>query len=125
MAQIRFTSLTLFPEMFASSLLNEGVLSKALSKNIIAVDTVFLRDFAHNSRKNVDDHPYGGGDGMILRPDIADRAILSVKTPESFIVHLTPAGKVFNHSVAKQLSQKQHIIFLCGRYGGYDARVVA
>lgn len=119
---IRYSAITLFPNMF-DHLTQDGVLGRAIQSGTVHLDTVFLRDFASDKRKTVDDHPAGGGDGMILRPDIVEKAILSVQTLQSYIVHLTPTGKVFDHTMAKQLAQKEHIVFLCGRYGGFDHRV--
>lgn len=120
---LRFTALTLFPEMF-ETIKNEGVIARAIKNHIIEFDTVFLRDFADNPRKNVDNHPIGGGDGMVLRADIAEKAILSVANPSAFIVHLTPSGKVFNTKIAKELALKKHLLLLCGRYAGFDHRVI-
>jgi tRNA (guanine37-N1)-methyltransferase len=120
---LRFTALTLFPEMF-ESIKNEGVIARAIKNNIIKFDNVFLRDFADNSRKNVDNNPIGGGDGMVLRADIAEKAILSVSDSSTFIVHLTPSGKIFNSEIAKELAQKKHILLLCGRYAGFDHRFI-
>ncbi|BBH52101.1 tRNA (guanosine(37)-N1)-methyltransferase TrmD [Fluviispira sanaruensis] len=121
---LRFSAVTLFPEMF-ETIKSEGVIAKAIKKNIIQLETVYLRDFADNIRKNVDDKPIGGGDGMVLRPDITEKAILSVKTDATFIINLTPSGKVFNNSIAKNIAKKSHVLLLCGRYAGYDARVIA
>lgn len=120
---IRFTALTLFPEMF-ESITKEGVIARAIKNNLIKFDTVFLREFADNPRKNVDSYPIGGGDGMVLRADIAEKAILSVISKETFIVNLSPTGKVFNSKIAKELSQHHHIVFLCGRYAGFDYRFI-
>ena len=120
---LRFSALTLFPEMF-ETIKKEGVIARAIKNNLIQLDTIFLRDFADNSRKNVDNHPIGGGDGMVLRADIAEKAILSVANENSFIVNLTPSGKVFNSKIAKKLSQKKHLILLCGRYAGFDQRLI-
>ncbi len=120
---LRFTALTLFPEMF-ETIKNEGVIARAIKNNIIQFDTVYLRDFANNSRKNVDNNPIGGGDGMVLRADIAEKAILSVAGDSTFIVNLTPSGKIFNSEIAKKLAQKKHILLLCGRYAGFDHRLI-
>lgn len=119
---LRYSIITLFPEMFAP-LQNEGVISRAIKNRIIELETIFLRDFSDHPRKNVDQHPAGGGDGMILRADIAEKAILSVLKPESCVVHLTPTGKIFNSEMAKILATKKHLVLLCGRYAGYDSRL--
>lgn len=120
---MRFTGITLFPDMF-SVLQNDGVVARGLRKNLISLDTVFLRDFALDTRRNVDDHPAGGGDGMVLRADVAKRALDSVHTPQATVILTSPRGKVFSHQMAKELSQKSHLIFLCGRYAGFDERFV-
>lgn len=120
---IRHTAITLFPDMF-DCIKQEGVISRAIKSNKIHFDTVALRDFATDKRKNVDDHSAGGGDGMVLRPDVTEKAILSVKNQDSFVIHLTPTGKVFDHKIAHMLSGKKHLIFLCGRYAGFDHRVI-
>jgi len=120
---LRFSAVTLFPKMF-ESITEEGVIARAIKNNNIAIETIFLRDFADNSRKNVDDKPYGGGDGMLIRADITAKAIESVKTERSFVIHFTPAGKKFSHHIAKELGEQEHLILLCGRYAGFDNRVI-
>lgn len=120
---VRYTAITLFPDLF-EGFQQEGVIGRAIQSQKIQFETIPLRDFSTDKRKNVDDRPAGGGDGMILRADITEKAILSVKNQDSFVVHLTPTGKVFEHKIARQLSQKKHLIFLCGRYGGFDQRVI-
>ena len=119
----RFSVITLFPEMFAA-LQQEGVIARAIAKKLIHLETVFLRDFSEGERRSVDEHPVGGGDGMVLRPEVVERAILATQTEESFVVCLSPSGKVFNNEMAKMLAQKSHLIFLCGRYAGFDERTV-
>jgi tRNA (guanine37-N1)-methyltransferase len=120
---LRFSAITLFPEMF-EAIRNEGVISRGIEKNHLELQTVFLRDFADGPRRNVDEHPVGGGDGMVLRPDVVVKAIRSVLTPESHVVHLSPTGKVFCAKAARELAQKSHIVLLCGRYAGFDFRTV-
>lgn len=120
---LRFSAVTLFPEMF-SAIRNEGVIARAISEKKIDIETVFLREFGMTDRRNVDDRPFGGGDGMLIRPDVLDNALQSCVRPESFVIHLTPAGQVFSSSFAKQLVQKKHLVLLCGRYGGFDDRVL-
>ena len=119
MSSLRFSALTLFPDMFQNL---GGVVGRALKEDVISLDTVYLRDFAKPPRLNVDDHPAGGGDGMVLRADICEQALLSILSPQSYIVHLTPTGALFHHSWAKRLAAQSHIVFLCGRYAGFDHR---
>ena len=121
--QCVFTAITLFPEMF-EALKNEGVVARGCAQNLLKIETLQLRDFATDERRSVDDHPVGGGDGMVLRADIAARALDSVLTPHSTLVHVTPTGKIFSNSLAKELAQKSHVVFLCGRYAGFDARLL-
>lgn len=120
---VRFSPVTLFPEMF-NVLREEGVIARGIRQNLIAIEPVFLRDFAPLPHRHVDDHPAGGGDGMVIRPDIAAAAIESVLTPESVVVHVTPTGKIFTAEHARALAKHSHLVFLCGRYAGFDHRVV-
>ncbi len=120
---LKFSIITLFPKMFLS-LTEEGVISRAIKNNLLKIDTVNLRDYALDSRKTVDERPAGGGDGMVIRPDITKAALAAYATEESFIIHLSPSGQPFNHEIAKEFSQKKHIVLLSGRYAGFDSRVV-
>lgn len=120
---MKFTAITLFPEMF-TSILNEGVFSRAIKKKHLELETVQLRDFAQDNRKNVDDHPAGGGDGMVMRADILERALCSVFIEESKVILTTPKGVLFSHERAKKLALEKHLIFLCGRYAGVDERFI-
>lgn len=120
---LEFCVITLFPDMI-STLSKEGVISRAIRQNLISIKPVQLRDYAEDARKTVDGHPAGGGDGMVIRADVTQRAISAHKKENSYIVHLSPAGQKFDHKTAKTLSEKSHIILLCGRYAGFDERVV-
>jgi len=120
---LRFSCLTLFPESF-EPLRADGVFSRALARGLVSLDTVFLRDFSATARRDVDDHPVGGGDGMVLSPEVCERALASVRGADAWVVHVTPAGKQFTNAAARRLAQKSHVIFLCGRYAGFDARFV-
>ena len=118
---LRFSCLTLFPESF-EPLRKDGVFARGLSKGILSLDTVFLRDFSGNARRDVDDHPVGGGDGMVLLAETCERALASVRTPASRIIHVSPSGKRFGNVAARRLSAESHVVFLCGRYAGFDSR---
>jgi tRNA (guanine37-N1)-methyltransferase len=120
---LRFTCLTLFPESFAP-LRVDGVFARGLARGLLSLDTVGLREFSSNARRDVDDHPIGGGDGMVLLPDVCQRALESVRGPRSRVVHVTPAGKQFSNATARRLADEEHLVFLCGRYAGFDARFV-
>ena len=121
---MRFTAFSLFPDHFVP-FVQEGVVARALKSGILSFDSVNPRDSAQDNRKTVDGHPCGGGDGMVLLPDVCAAALESVLTPNSVVVHVSPGGQVFNNSWARQFAQKsQHLIFLCGRYAGFDQRFV-
>lgn len=123
MSILRMSALTLFPGMF-EAIRNEGVVARGIKDGLLEIETVFLRDFSLDERRNVDERPIGGGDGMVLRADVSEAALKSVLTPESYVVHLTPAAKVFDRDTARILALKPHIIFMCGRYAGFDERVL-
>ena len=118
---IRFSAVTLFPEMFGP-LTQEGVFSRGVQKGLLALDTVPLRNFSVGERRDVDDAPTGGGDGMVLMPEVCQNAVDSVRSEGSWVVVLSPSGKVFSHSRAVDLAKKKHLILMCGRYAGFDRR---
>ena len=119
---LKFNILTLFPEMFPS-MLGQSLAGKALERGDWSFDTINIRDFATNNHKTVDDTPYGGGAGMVMRADVIESALLSIKKP-SRKIYLSPRGKVLNQALAKKLSQESSITLLCGRYEGVDQRVL-
>lgn len=121
-SNLKFSVITLFPEMFLP-LQNEGIIARAIKNQQVSLNTVFLRDFSDHPRKNVDKQPAGGGDGMVLRADITEKALLSVLSPDAFVINLTPSGKIFDSNLAKTLAKKSHLILLCGRYAGFDHRL--
>lgn len=114
--------LTLFPEIFKKTL-SFSLLGKAQDKGLITIETYNLRDWAKDRHKRVDDKPYGGQPGMVLKPDIIDRALVDLKTKKSQVILLTPQGQTFNQAMAKELSDKEELILICGRYEGFDERV--
>lgn len=117
-----FDVLTLFPEMFEP--IKHSIIERAREKNIININLINIRDFSKDKHNHVDDTPYGGGAGMLLKPDIVYDAINSVKSKESKIIYLSPKGKLLNQSKVKELSKESHIILLCGHYEGIDQRVL-
>lgn len=115
--------ITLFPELFAS-VFSSSIIARALRDNVIEVKFIKLRDFGIGVHKTVDDKPYGGGTGMVLRVDVLDRAIQSAKRGgKEKIILLDPKGQVYNQRQAENLSELDHLILICGRYEGYDERV--
>ncbi|MDB9744250.1 tRNA (guanosine(37)-N1)-methyltransferase TrmD [Fibrobacterales bacterium] len=120
---MKFDIITLFPEMFGP--LDTSLLGKAKHKNIIDYKITHLRDFAINKYGQVDDYPYGGEAGMVIRPEPVNDAINSLNLDEDCeIIHMSPQGQVFTQEIAQELSKKKNIVFLCGHYKGIDERVV-
>ncbi len=116
--------LTIFPDYFQSPL-KQSLIGKAIGKGIIDVKIWNIRDFAENKHKMVDDEPYGGGAGMVMKiePIVKCLENIAVERGKGYKVLMTPSGRQFNHELAINLSQKEHLIFICGRYEGIDARI--
>ena len=117
--------LTLFPEIF-SGFLSSSLVEKAAEKGILHTKLVQIRDFADPPHYNVDDTPYGGGAGMVMKPEPLSRAIAEAKSrlPNARVILFTPAGQQFNQQAAHELSQTGELILICGRYEGIDQRVI-
>ena len=114
--------LTLFPDMF-KVILDNSIIKRAISSNKVSINLVNIRDFSTLSNNQVDDTPYGGGGGMVLMCEPVFSAIESVRKENSYVVMLTPSGKLYNQSKAYDLSKHKHIIILCGHYEGFDERI--
>ncbi len=119
---MKFDILTLFPEMFET--LNQSIIGKAVEKQIININTINIRDFSKDKHKKVDDTPYGGGAGMVIRPDVVYDAYKSVEDKNAKVIYLSPQGKTLTQEKVKMLSKEEHIILLCGHYEGIDQRVL-
>lgn len=119
---MKFDVLTLFPEMFSP--LKQSILGKAEEKGLININLINIRDFSKDKHKKVDDTPYGGGAGMVIRPDVVYDAYASVKDDESKIIYLSPQGKTLNQQKVEELSKQEHLILICGHYEGIDQRVL-
>ncbi len=119
---MKFTILTLFPEMFET--LKYSIIERASKKDLININLVNIRDFSKDKHKHVDDTPYGGGAGMVMRPDVVYDAYNSVKDENAKVIYLSPKGKVLNQNKVKELSKEDHLILLCGHYEGIDQRVL-
>ncbi len=123
----KVTVLTLFPEMFPGPL-SDSVLGNALEKGLWELEAVDIRAFATDKHSTVDDRPFGGGSGMVMKPDVLSAAIESVlkKNPKrkTTIFYLSPRGTVFNQRVAEKMAALDHVVFLCGRYEGVDQRIL-
>lgn len=120
---MKISILTLFPEMF-DNFKSTSIIKRAIDKNLVDIEVVNIRDFSTLNNKQVDDTPYGGGSGMVMRVDIVVSAIRSVKDADSIVILLSPAGTTFKQSVAYDLSTKKHLIFVCGHYEGIDERIL-
>ena len=114
--------LTLFPEMFSS--LNESIIGKAIEKDLININLINIRDFSKDKHKKVDDTPYGGGAGMVIKPDVVYDAFKSLDVNDAKTIYLSPKGKCLNQEKVKELSKEKHLILLCGHYEGIDQRVL-
>lgn len=119
---MKFDVLTLFPEMFTP--LKESIIGRAMKNGHIDVNITNIRDFSKDKHKKVDDTPYGGGAGMVIRPDVVYDAYNSVKTDGAKVIYLTPQGKTLDQKKVQELSKEKHIILLCGHYEGIDERVI-
>ena len=120
---MRIDALTLFPAMFAP-IMSEGMMRKASEQGLLEFHTWDIRDYAGNRHRKVDDAPYGGGGGMILKPDALVRAIDAVKADsDAPVILLSPQGRLLTHGVARALSREARLILVCGRYEGVDERV--
>lgn len=119
---MKFDVLTLFPEMFSG--LKQSIIGKAIDKNLINIELINIRDFSNDKHKKVDDTPYGGGAGMVMKPDIVYNCYKSVKKENSKVIYMSPKGKTLNQKMVERLSKESHLIILCGHYEGIDQRVI-
>ena len=120
---MKFDVLTLFPEMFTP--VKESILGRAQEKELIDINLINIRDFSKDKHKKVDDTPYGGGAGMVIRPDVVLDSYNSIKEKKNAkVIYMSPQGKVLNQQVVENLSKEQHLIILCGHYEGIDQRAI-
>lgn len=119
---MRIDILTLFPSMF-DGFLSESIIKRAIEKGAVKINLVNFRDYSKLNNKQVDDTIYGGGPGMLLRCEPIFDCIEDIKTPDAKVVMLTPDGKSFSQSVAREFKSFKHIILLCGHYEGFDERI--
>lgn len=118
--------LTLFPEMF-SGVFGQSILQKAAEKSAVHYNVVNFRDYADNKHNTVDDYPYGGGAGMVLKPQPIFDAVAALKEQadgvETRVILLCPQGDRYDQRKAEELAKEEHLIFICGHYEGYDERI--
>ena len=119
---LTFDIVTIFPGIF-NGFLKESLIARAQKKGLIKIRIHNLRKWAKDRHKTVDDRPFGGGLGMVLKVEPIFKAVKSVKTPKSKVILFTPRGKKFNQQIAFKLSKLNHIVLICGRYEGVDERV--
>ncbi len=119
---MRIDIVTIFPEFFG--VLDVSLLGKARERGLIDVGVHDLRDFTHDKHRTVDDTPYGGGAGMVMRPEPWGEALDTVLTDTTTVIFPSPAGERFTQATARELSLESHLVFACGRYEGIDQRVV-
>ena len=119
---MKFDVLTLFPEMFEP--LKSSIIGKAIEKKLIDINIINIRDFSEDKHKKVDDTPYGGGAGMVMKPDVIDRAYQSINGENAKVIYMSPQGKPLNQEKVEILSKESHIVLLCGHYEGIDQRIL-
>ncbi|WP_415063727.1 tRNA (guanosine(37)-N1)-methyltransferase TrmD [Bdellovibrio sp.] len=115
--------ITLFPEMIESAV-SHGVLGQALKGELLHVKAHTPREFASDRHRTVDDRPFGGGDGMIMLPETLEKTLQKVQHKNSRVIYLSPQGNTLTDEKARSLSKEEHLIFICGRYGGIDQRII-
>ena len=123
---MNFKILTLFPELFPGPL-SHSIIGAALKKKIFSIETINIRDFANNRAKTVDDKPFGGGAGMILKPDVLQRAYdfsLKKKEKKTKTIYLSPSGVKLNYDKLIEINKYKSVIIICGKYEGIDSRFI-
>ncbi len=119
---MRIDILTLFPKMF-DGFLSESIIKRAIEKVKVTINIVDIRDYTPYKNNQVDDYQFGGGGGMIMMCEPVFNAVESVRTEDSHIILLTPRGKTYNETKAKELKELKHLIIICGHYEGFDERI--
>ena len=123
---MRFDVLTLFPDMF-NAVLGDSIISRARNKGLVEMNFLNIRDFSLNKHKKTDEYPYSGGGGMLMTPQPiydAYQSIIKDLDYKPYTIYMSPQGKVFNQQMAVDLSEKEHIVILCGHYEGVDQRIL-
>ena len=121
---MRIDIITLFPGMFAGYL-GESIMKRAQEKDLVILRVVSLRDYTHDRHRTADDRPYGGGAGMVLKPQPLFEAVEDLRTPGCKVILLSPRGERYRQQKARALSRESHLILICGHYEGVDERVRA
>lgn len=119
---MKISILSLFPNMF-DGLLNESIIKRAILDKKVTIEIIDFRKYSKLNNNQVDDTPYGGGPGMVLRCEPIFDAVEDIKTKSSYIIIMSPSGKVYTQKIAKTLTKKKHLIIICGHYEGFDERI--
>jgi len=119
---VKIQILTIFPDV-CRSVFNESILKRACEKNLATLDAVDLRRWTSDRHRTVDDAPYGGGPGMVMKIEPIDQALSEIRCPDSKVILMSPQGRPFSDQVARELALETDLIFLCGHYEGIDQRV--
>ena len=120
---MRISIITLFPASF-ETIFNSPILKRAQIKGKVEFEFINLRDFGEGKHKTVDDRPYGGGAGMVLKSDVLTKALLSVRKKGSRVILTSASGTKYNQAIAQKLSKEKHLIIVCGHYEGIDQRFI-
>jgi len=120
---MRIDILTLFPEMFFSPF-DASIIKRAQEKGLVELNTINIRHFALDKNLQADDYPYGGGAGMVLKPDVLGAAIKNTRTEGSWLIYMSPQGRLLDQAKVEEIAKKKHLIILCGHYEGIDERVM-
>src|SRR5204863_1409176 len=119
--RVRVDVVTLFPEMFAGPF-GHSIIGRAIEQGRLSVGFVNPRDFTTDRHRTVDDYPYGGGPGMVMKPEPLFLAVESSAEPSSEVILMSPAGRVFDQALASELAGREHLVLICGHYEGVDQR---
>ncbi len=120
---MKYTILTLFPEI-VKAYFEASIMKRAVAAGLIDYSLVNIRDYATDKHRKCDDEVFGGGAGMLMKPEPLDRALAAAGSPEVRTVFVTPSGRLFNQAMAQELSREENLVILCGRYEGVDQRII-
>ena len=120
---MRIDVLTLFPEMFPGPL-GESIIGRASAKGLAEINAIDLRKYTHDARGTVDERPYGGGPGMLMKVEPLVEAVEDIRTPQTTVILTSPRGERFNQKVARELAEKEHLLIIAGHYEGVDERAI-
>ena len=120
---MRIKLLSLFPEIL-EAYFSASIMKRAVAKGLISYELVNIRDYAFDRHRKCDDEVFGGGPGMLMKPEPLDRALAAAGSPELRTIYVTPSGRLFNQAMALDFAREENLIFLCGRYEGIDQRII-